>query len=97
MTHYYAIGDIHGDFRAVRNFTQRNIKLHKDVANGDDNVLVCLGDFGGNFFFNHRDEGFKSKLGRYPFTYFVIRGNHEERPSICREKNPNKWHLEAFL
>lgn len=97
MTHYYAIGDIHGDFRAVRNFTQRNIKLHKDVTNGDDNVLVCLGDFGGNFFFNHRDEAFKSKLGKYPFTYFVIRGNHEERPSICREKNPNKWHLEAFL
>ena len=39
MTHYYAIGDIHGDFRAVRDFVQRNIQLHKDIAKGDENVV----------------------------------------------------------
>ena len=97
MRHVYAIGDLHGDFKAVRDFVQRNIQLHKDTANGDENVLICLGDFGGNFFFNHRDEGFKNKLGKYPFTYFVIRGNHEERPSICMEKFPDKWHTEEYF
>lgn len=96
MKHYYVIGDIHGDFRVVRDFVQRNIQLHRDVANGDENVLICLGDFGANFFFNHRDENFKEKLGTYPFTYFVIRGNHEERPSICANKNPDKWHYEEM-
>lgn len=97
MRHMYAIGDIHGDFKAVRDFVQRNIQLHKDAANGDENILICLGDFGGNFFFNHRDEGFKNKLSKYPFTYFVIRGNHEERPSICMEKFPDKWHTEEYF
>ena len=97
MIHYYAIGDIHGDFKAVRDFVQRNIQLHKDIANGDENVLICLGDFGGNYFFNHRDEGFKKKLGKYQFTYFVIRGNHEERPSKVMEMYPDLWHTEEYF
>lgn len=94
MKHYYAIGDIHGDYKVVRDFYQRQMQLHTDIANGDENVLICLGDFGGNYFFNHRDEGFKTKLGKYNFTYFVIRGNHEERPSIAMNKYPHLWHIE---
>ena len=93
--HVYAIGDIHGDFKAVRDFVQRNIQLHKNIANGDENVLICLGDFGGNYFFNHRDEDFKKKLAKYQFTYFVIRGNHEERPSKVMEMYPDLWHIEG--
>ena len=48
IIHVYAIGDLHGDHRAVRDFVQRNIQLHKNIANGDENVLIYLGDFGGN-------------------------------------------------
>ena len=61
MKHIYLIGDIHGDFRPIRNFSQRHIKLHKDIAAGDENILICLGDFGANFFFNYRDEKLKEK------------------------------------
>ena len=93
----YIIGDIHGDFRPVRDFWMRAKLNEKMTLNREDQVLICLGDFGANFFFNHRDEGFKEKLGKYPFTYFVIRGNHEERPSICAEKYPDKWHSEEFF
>lgn len=91
----YLMGDLHGDFRPVRDFWLR-AKLSEKMAE-KENVLICLGDFGGNFFFNYRDDNFKEKLGKYPFTYFVIRGNHEERPSICAEKYPDKWHKEEFF
>jgi 3-oxoacid CoA-transferase subunit A len=89
----FVTGDLHGSFMPVREFYKRQSELLKDK----DNILICLGDFGGNFFFDYRDEKFKKKLGKYPFTYFVIRGNHEERPSICMQKNPDKWHTEIYF
>lgn len=89
----FLIGDLHGSFKPVRSFAERYINLKKI----DNNVLICLGDFGGNFFFDYRDENFKEKLGKYNFTYFVIRGNHEERPSLCMERKPSKWHIENYF
>ncbi len=52
-TRVFAIGDIHGDFKPVRTFYQG---VRKNIPKSDKVVLVCLGDFGGNYFFNHRDE-----------------------------------------
>ena len=89
----YIMADIHGNFKPVREFYNRN----KDRLDGKENVLILLGDTGLNFFFNHRDEEFKRKLGNYPFTYFIVRGNHEERPSICAFENPDKWDTEIFF
>lgn len=88
----YLMGDIHGSWKPIRDLYQR----HPYTFNDNENILILLGDAGLNFFFNHRDEELKKKLGKYPFTYFVVRGNHEERPSICAEKNPDKWHQELF-
>ena len=88
----WVIGDIHGSFKPIRNFSQWN--LNKQT---EDDVMICLGDFGGNFFFDYRDEKFKEKLGKYHMTYFVIRGNHEQRPSLCAQDRPTAWHQELFF
>jgi 3-oxoacid CoA-transferase subunit A len=93
-TRIFALGDIHGDFKPVRAFHSHITQL---VPKEDKIVLIFLGDFGGNYFFNHRDEEFKQKLGTYNMEYFVIRGNHEERPSICMENNPDAWHMEIYF
>lgn len=90
----YVMGDIHGSFKPIRDFHLRH-NCNKEY-NEADKTMILLGDAGLNFFFNHRDTEFKKKLGKYPFTYFVVRGNHEERPSICAENNPDKWHRELF-
>lgn len=90
----YITGDLHGRFQPVREFYQRQKEV---IDKNDENILICLGDFGANFFFDYRDRNFKEKLGKYPFIYFAIRGNHEERPSICMEKEPDKWHTEIFF
>ena len=97
MSKIYLMSDIHGDFRPVRDFWLRAKLKEKMTLNREDQVLIITGDFGGNFFFNYRDENFKEKLGKYPFTYFIVRGNHEERASICAEQYPNKWHTEQYF
>lgn len=90
----FALGDIHGRWQAVRDFWLAN-KLEYKMAE-KTNALILLGDAGLNYFFNHRDIEAKRKLSSFPFTYFIVRGNHEERPSICMKNHPDKWHTETF-
>lgn len=89
----FALGDIHGKWQIVRDFYLTN-KIKEKFTK--DDTLILLGDAGLNYFFNYRDEEVKKKLGKLPFTYFVIRGNHEERPSVCAAKNSELWHTETF-
>lgn len=89
------IGDLHGQTLPIKNFYK---KYHKDFTfSQETDIMVCLGDFGGNFFFNYRDRNFKKELSKYNLTFFVVRGNHEERPSICKQKNPEDWIFENFF
>ena len=85
--------DIHGDFRSIRDFIKKIDNIKKLTKN---DAIILLGDSGLQFFFNHRDKKLKQKLNSYEITLFLIRGNHEERPSICMNKNPNAWHMEEF-
>lgn len=90
----FALADIHGKWQPIRDFHLANkLKYKLDTKK---NVMILLGDSGLNYFFNHRDEETKRKLCEFPFTYFVIKGNHEQRPSICMQKYPDKWHIETF-
>ena len=93
MSKILITGDVHGDFQPIREIYQYMLKKYPLTEN---DTLIILGDFGGNFFLNHRDVEYKKKLETYKITYFIIRGNHEERPSICMEKNPNAWHIEEL-
>ena len=86
-------GDIHGSWKPVRDLYEIMFKTQPLT---EDDVLILLGDFGANYFFNHRDTEYKEELKKYKITYFIIRGNHEERPSICMENYPEAWHMEEF-
>lgn len=91
----WACGDLHGSYSPIKNFWDR----HKDDINfsKETDCIILLGDIGANYYFNHRDKKFKEKLEKFPFTYFCIRGNHEERPSICASLNPDLWYTEGFF
>ena len=94
----FALGDIHGRWQTIRDFWLAN-KL-KEKFDECETTLILLGDAGLNYFLGKdaqdRDRKTKEKLGKFPFTYFVIRGNHEERPGICAANHPDKWHTEEF-
>ena len=93
MSKILMCGDLHGNWKPIRDLYETMLKKQPLT---EDDVLIILGDFSANFFFNHRDAEYKKKLGKYKITYFIIRGNHEERPSICMNKNPSAWHMEEF-
>ena len=95
MENIWVMGDVHGDWLPIRNFYVKHKKeLPKDYTK---NLLILLGDVGANYFMNKRDNEFKNKMDKYPFTYFCIRGNHEERPSVLAKKNPSDWHQEEWF
>lgn len=98
MDRVLLMGDIHGSYKPVRDLaTYLNSTFDPNKRVDISDTLILLGDVGANFFFNHRDEGFKEKLGKYGFTYFIVRGNHEERPSNLYHQNPDKWHMEQYF
>ena len=66
----YITGDTHRDFSRFD-----GIKF-----NPDDMVIV-LGDAGINYYLDDRDICLKRRLGRYDVKFFLVRGNHEERPA----------------
>ena len=91
----YIIGDIHGDKTPIRNFYNNHIK--DTPREHEENWLICLGDFGTLYYFDYRDRNLKRDLCKYPFKYFVIRGNHEERASNRAFLEPDLWEeVECF-
>lgn len=95
MKKIFIMGDIHGDYKPIELFHLRN--KDDNAYNRAEKIIILLGDAGFNFYFDYRDEKIKKKLKEYPFTYFVIRGNHEERPSICAKNHPNNWHKDEYF
>lgn len=75
----FICGDLHGRIDSVENFYVNYIK--DTPRENEENWLLCLGDFGANYYFDQRDIRFKQSLCKYPFNYFVVRGNHEQRAS----------------
>lgn len=95
MSNIYICGDLHGNQNSVRNFYNNYIK--NTPKEQEENWMICLGDFGALYYFDYRDRNFKQNLSRYPFKYFVIRGNHEERASNRAKIESDLWEeVECF-
>lgn len=95
MNKIYMMADIHGRKNPIRDFYNR-IKEKEGISPDKTDTMILLGDTGANYFFNYRDENLKRDLMAYSMTYFIIRGNHEERPENVAANNPDKWHKEMF-
>ena len=95
MSNIYICGDLHGNQNSIRNFYNNYIK--NTPKEQEENWMICLGDFGALYYFDYRDRNFKQNLSHYPFKYFVIRGNHEERASNRAKMEPDLWEeVECF-
>ena len=70
-------GDIHGETVDLEKFCEKN-KLT------EDDVIVLLGDTGINYFGHCGDVGrdirLKTKLSNIPVTFFILNGNHDNKP-----------------
>ena len=96
MNKFFLLGDCHGNYQPVHDFWE-NYK-HIESFNGSD-VLITLGDLGTLYFLDDANESswdrtFKQELSKYPFVYYNVRGNHEQRPSILAAAAPDKWVVE---
>lgn len=47
-----------------------------------DDLLIVLGDNGVNYWGPHKDKKLKRYLSALPISFFMIKGNHDQRPSL---------------
>ena len=86
----YITGDMHGNINQMRQVMDK-INCKKS------NTLIVLGDFGGNYYCNKKDNVFKEAISEYDINIFVIRGNHDANPAkVCHniEKYDNIGEIE---
>lgn len=91
---WLVVGDLHRNFKAIAQL---------EYERPDEVGIICLGDFGVNFYLDSSDAREKRRLMDYGFHYFLVRGNHEEHPknlpNIIRHFNAdimNEEYIEPF-
>ena len=67
-------GDCHGDMSRFENYN-----YPRDGSTG----IIILGDAGVNYYLNNRDTSAKKKLQNSGYQFYLVRGNHEQRPELC--------------
>ena len=65
----YITGDVHRKFDRLKDFPFQK-----------DDILIILGDAGINYTLDMRDVILKYQLNNLGLKFFLVRGNHEERP-----------------
>lgn len=75
MPHVFISGDKHGQYKNVEQFCFRWNTTKEDL-------LIILGDNGVNYSGPHKDKGIKNYLSSLPISFFMIKGNHDQRPSL---------------
>ena len=80
ITKWYVTGDTHRDFSRFKNYD--------DLDKQDENLgVIILGDVGLNYMIETwwPDYHIKNSLKKkYKFTIYCVKGNHEARPSECK-------------
>ena len=69
---WYITGDCHGDISRFKNFSA--------VSTAEKIGIIILGDAGINYYLNKKDNKIKQELENTDLIYYLVRGNHEERP-----------------
>ena len=81
----YITGDKHGDYEEIFSFCLKNKTKPTDI-------MIVLGDSGINYYLNDKDYILKNSLKQIPITFFLIHGNHEERPENIKTYKTKKFH-----
>lgn len=92
MDRVFLTGDTHG---AVQNFVNayNAIKTVK-TKDGEEKILVVLGDAGLNYYLDQRDVDKKNIISKIfsDTTILCIHGNHEARPQNIPSYKTKRWH-----
>lgn len=72
IKHWLFTGDCHGVFN--------RFSALDNNYNPNETAIIILGDAGVNFYLNKTDNKRKAFLNEYGYSFYLVRGNHEERP-----------------
>ena len=86
----YITGDTHGDFTRIVDFCE----IKKTTIEND--IIVILGDAGLNFFLDERDFKRKNEVDKIPITFFMVHGNHEERPNNVPGYEEKEYYINKY-
>ena len=76
IKHWIITGDTHG----MNPTRVGNINRNMSEYAPEETAIVILGDAGFNFYLNKSDFKKKKLSCTYGYTFYCVRGNHEERP-----------------
>lgn len=72
IKHYILTADCHREFSRFNNLN----------TNPEETAIIVLGDFSVDYYLNNNDKKRKYELCDKGFTYYIVRGNHEQRPEL---------------
>lgn len=79
MGKVFLTGDKHGDFSSVNDYLKIK-RFCEQFETTTDDIMIVLGDHGVHYDGSWRDYHAKQKLAKYPITFVMLRGNHDQRP-----------------
>ena len=80
ITKVLITGDIHGAVERRLNYVQSAFS----ALDPTQTAIIMLGDVGLNYYKSKRDWKTKHWISRFGYTLYCLRGNHEDRPSNCK-------------